>query len=42
MPIYKLKSGRYKIKNVKGTSPTKVAAIKRLRAVKASQARRGK
>jgi len=42
MPITKTKKG-YKIKNVKGTSPTKKAAIKRLRAVKASQAKkRGK
>lgn len=39
MPIRKVKGG-YKIKNVKGKSPSKKAAVKRLRAVKASQARR--
>jgi len=39
MPIRKTKKG-YKIKNVKGTSPTKKAAVKRLRAVKANQARK--
>jgi len=42
MPIRKLKSGKWKIANVKGTSPTKAQAIKRLRAVKASQKRRKK
>lgn len=36
MPIYKSKSG-YKIKNTKGVSKTKKQAIKRLRAIKASQ-----
>lgn len=41
MPIRKAKNG-YKIQNVKGKSPTKAAAVKRLKAVKASQARRGK
>jgi hypothetical protein len=41
MPITKTKGG-YKIKNVAGKSPTKKRAIKRLRAVKASQAKRKK
>ena len=39
MPIRKAKGG-FKIDNVKGTSKTKMAAVKRLRAVKASQAKR--
>jgi len=39
MPIYKSKGG-YKIKNVKGKSKTKKAAARRLRAVKASQAKK--
>jgi len=39
MPIYKSKGG-YKIKNVKGKSKTKTAAKRRLRAVKASQAKK--
>lgn len=41
MPITKTSKG-YKIKNVKGVSPTKAAAVKRLRAVKASQHAKGK
>ncbi len=41
MPIKRVKGG-YKIKNVAGKSPTKKAAVQRLRAVKASQAGRGK
>jgi len=36
MPIKKTKGG-YKIKNVKGKSPTKAAAKKRLKAVKINQ-----
>ena len=40
MPIFKVKQG-FKIKNVKGASPTKAKAVKRLRAIKADQARRG-
>lgn len=36
MPIRKTKGG-YKIKNVKGKSPTKAAAKKRLKAVKANK-----
>lgn len=39
MPIRKVKGG-YKIDKVKGKSPTKKAAVKRLRAVKASQKRK--
>lgn len=39
MPMYKSKGG-YKIKNVKGKSKTKKAAVRRLRAVKASQAKK--
>ena len=41
MPIRKVKGG-YKLKNVKGKSKTLKAAKRRLRAVKASQAERGK
>lgn len=41
MPIRKTKGG-YKIKNVKGKSKTRKAAKRRLRAIKASQAERGK
>ena len=41
MPIYKTSKG-YKIENTKGVSTTKKQAIKRLRAIKASQARRKK
>ena len=41
MPIKKTSKG-YKIKNVKGKSPTKKAAVKRLKAVKASQAKKKK
>ena len=41
MPVYKSKGG-YKIKNVKGKSKTKKAAMKRLRAVKASQSKKKK
>ena len=41
MPIDKVKGG-YKIKNVAGKSPTRKKAAKRLRAVKASQAKRSK
>lgn len=41
MPIRKVKGG-WKIQNVAGKSPTKAAATRRLRAVKASQARRKK
>jgi len=41
MPIRKVKGG-FKIDNVPGVSKTKAAAVKRLRAVKASQARRKK
>lgn len=36
MPIYKTKSG-YRIKNTKGISKTRTQAVKRLRAIKASQ-----
>ena len=36
MPIFKTKKG-YKIKNVKGVSPTKKQAVKRLRAIKANK-----
>ena len=36
MPIKKTSSG-YKIENVKGTSPTKEKAVKRLQAIKANQ-----
>ena len=39
MPIYKVKGG-YKIKNTRGKSKTRAAAVRRLRAIKASQARR--
>jgi len=42
MPITKTKKGRFKIRNVAGTSPTKKKAVSRLRAVKASQHARGK
>jgi hypothetical protein len=38
MPIYKVRGG-YKIKNVKGKSKTKAAAVRRLRAIKANQRR---
>ena len=38
MPIYKTKGG-WKIKNTKGKSKTKKAAIRRLRAIKANQAK---
>ena len=41
MPIKKVRGG-FKIENVKGKSPTKAAAVKRLKSVKASQARRKK
>ena len=41
MPIKKVKGG-YKICNVKGKSPTKKHAEKRLKAIKASQSKRGK
>jgi hypothetical protein len=41
VPIRKVKGG-YKIARVAGKSKTKAAATKRLRAVKASQARRRK
>jgi len=41
MPIRKVKGG-YKIDNVPGTSTTKLAAVRRLRAIKANQARKGK
>jgi len=41
MPITKTKGG-YKIANTKGKSPTKKKAVQRLRAIKASQARRKK
>lgn len=37
MPIMKTPKG-YKIKNVPGYSPTREAAVKRLRAIKARQA----
>lgn len=42
MPIRKLKSGKYKIVNVKGTSPSLAAAKTRLQAIKASQASKKK
>lgn len=42
MPIRKVKNKGFKISNVKGYSPTRKQAVKRLQAVKASQARRGK
>jgi len=38
MPIRKVKGG-YKIDNVKGISPTKAKAVKRLKAIKANQRR---
>ncbi len=41
MPIRKVKGG-FKIDNVNGVSKTKEAATRRLRAIKAAQARRGK
>ena len=41
MPIRKVKGG-WKIDNVAGVSPTRAAALKRLRAVEASKHRRGK
>lgn len=41
MPITKTKSG-WKIKNTKGTSPTKEAAKKRLAAIKINQAKKKK
>lgn len=41
MPIFK-SGNRYKIENTKGSSPTKEAANKRLRAIKANQAKRKK
>jgi hypothetical protein len=37
MPIYKTKSGKYKIKNTKGISKTRKQALRRLRAIKANQ-----
>jgi hypothetical protein len=39
MPIRKVKGG-YKIDRVKGTSKSKAKAVKRMRAVKASQSRK--
>jgi len=39
MPIRRVKGG-YKIDNVKGVSPTKKAAEKRLKAIKARQSRK--
>ena len=41
MPIRKCKGG-YKIDNVKGVSKTKAQAKRRLRAIKANQAKKGK
>ena len=41
MPINKVKGG-YRITNVKGLSPSRKAAQKRLRAIKASQSARKK
>lgn len=41
MPIRKTKGG-YKIKNVKGTSKTKTAAKRRMKAVKARQSGKSK
>lgn len=41
MPIKKVKGG-YKIENVKGVSPTKAQAEKRLKAIKANQAKKKK
>jgi len=41
MPIYKAKGG-YKIKNVKGKSPTKKAAKKRMAAIQISKAKKKK
>ncbi len=41
MPIRKVKGG-FKIAHVKGKSKTKAAAVRRLRAIKANQARRGR
>ena len=37
MPIYKTKSGKYKIKNTKGVSKTRKQALRRLRAIKANK-----
>lgn len=41
MPIYKT-SGGYKIANTKGISKTKQQAVKRLKAIKASQSKKKK
>lgn len=41
MPIRKTSKG-YKIDNTKGTSKTKKDAVKRLKAIKANQAAKGK
>jgi len=41
MPVRKVKGG-FKIDRVPGVSPTRAAAVRRLKAVKASQARRRK
>ena len=41
MPIFKSKGG-FRIQNVKGVSPTKKQAVRRLAAIKISQAKRGK
>lgn len=42
MPIYKTRSGKWKIENVPGTCDTKEECTKRLQAIKASQARRSR
>ena len=41
MPIYKTKKG-YKIANTPGYSKTRESAVKRLRAIKASQSKKKK
>ena len=41
MPIRKAPGG-FKIDNTKGTSPTREAALRRLRAIKANQRKSGK
>ena len=41
MPVYKTDKG-YKIENTKGYSKTRKEAIKRLKAIKASQAKKKK
>lgn len=42
MPIKKVKSGGYKFESKGKVYPTKAGALRQMRAIKASQARRGK